>query len=87
MDSTLIKEKIMHEIDLLPLSFQEKVLEYIKSIAFTNFKIEKENNQSNGNNDITSEELMHLSSQSGSFNWLRDENDIYTINDGEEVRW
>ena len=38
------------------------------------------------NNDIPINELIEVVSESGSFNWLNnDEEDIYSINDGEEI--
>jgi hypothetical protein len=37
--------------------------------------------------DWTSEELMQLAMQGGAFNFLRDEPDIYTLEDGEPIQW
>lgn len=38
--------------------------------------------------DISSEELMHLVMESGSFDWLNaEEEDVYSLEDGEEVQW
>ena len=39
-------------------------------------------------NDISTDELMNLVENSGSFNWLDSEfEDVYTIRDGDEVQW
>ena len=37
--------------------------------------------------DWTSEELMQLAMQGGAFDFLRDEPDIYTLEDGEPIQW
>ena len=37
--------------------------------------------------DISSAELMQLAQHGGGFDWLTDEPDIYTIDDGEPVQW
>ena len=40
------------------------------------------------NDDIFTYELMQLVTESGSFDWLSsDEEDIYSIDDGDEVQW
>jgi len=39
-------------------------------------------------NDLPVNELIEVVSDSGSFNWLNnDEEDIYSLNDGEEIQW
>ena len=39
-------------------------------------------------NEIPTQELMALVETSGSFDWLdTDEEDVYSIEDGEEVEW
>ena len=39
-------------------------------------------------NDVPINELIEVVSDSGSFNWLNnDEEDIYSLNDGENVQW
>jgi hypothetical protein len=39
-------------------------------------------------NDVPVNELIEVISDSGSFNWLNnEEEDIYSLNDGEEVQW
>jgi hypothetical protein len=87
MDNLLLKDKIIQEVELLPSSFHEKVLEYILSLSFSGFKPEKQNDQNPPVDDLTTEELLRLSKHSESFDWLKDEEDIYTINDGEDVKW
>jgi hypothetical protein len=37
--------------------------------------------------DWTSEELMQLSMQGGAFDFLHDEPDLYTFEDGEPIQW
>ncbi len=37
--------------------------------------------------DISSEELMRLTMHGGGFDWLADEPDIYSLEDGEPVKW
>jgi len=37
--------------------------------------------------DISSEELMRLAMQGGGFDWLAQEPDTYSIEDGEPVEW
>jgi hypothetical protein len=37
--------------------------------------------------DWTSEELMQLAMQGGAFDFLHDEPDIYTLEDGEPIQW
>jgi hypothetical protein len=38
--------------------------------------------------DISTQELMRLVENSGSFDWLDDEKeDIYSVDDGESVQW
>jgi hypothetical protein len=40
------------------------------------------------NDDISSQELMALVTASGGFDWLRaEEEDMYSIEDGDEVQW
>ena len=39
-------------------------------------------------NDIPTQELMHLVETSGGFDWLgADEEDVYSLEDGESVVW
>ncbi len=37
--------------------------------------------------DVPVEELVSLVAASGSFDWLGSEEDVYSIEDGEPVRW
>ena len=37
--------------------------------------------------DISSEEMLRLVGSSGSFDWLAQEEDIYSTEDGDEVQW
>jgi hypothetical protein len=38
--------------------------------------------------DISTQELMRLVEDSGSFDWLdAEEEDVYSVEDGEEVEW
>jgi hypothetical protein len=37
--------------------------------------------------DISSEELMRWTIQGGGFDWLEDEPDLYSLEDGEPVKW
>ena len=38
--------------------------------------------------DISTDELMQLVENAGSFNWMNSEfEDVYTIRDGDEVQW
>lgn len=37
--------------------------------------------------EISSDELMQLAMRGGSFDWLANEPDIYSIKDGEPVQW
>jgi hypothetical protein len=37
--------------------------------------------------DWTTEELMQLSMQGGSFDFWHDEPDLYTLEDGEPIQW
>lgn len=58
--------------------------------AFSAFIIARRNLQKTQINtdDISLEELVDLVAKSGSFDWLdAEEEDIYSIKDGEDVRW
>ena len=38
--------------------------------------------------DISTQELMQIVEDSGSFDWLdADEEDVYSVKDGEEIEW
>ncbi|MGI0490715.1 hypothetical protein ACN4EG_02790 [Alkalinema pantanalense CENA528] len=37
--------------------------------------------------EVTTQEIMQIAQQSGAFNFLHDEPDLYTLEDGEPVQW
>jgi hypothetical protein len=37
--------------------------------------------------DISSTDLARLALEGGSFDWLNEEPELYSLNDGEEVEW
>lgn len=81
MTTTEIRQTIHQEIDQLSEEKLNQVLQFIQQV----------NHENNINHalintlEITTQEIMALASIGGSFDFLNNEPDLYTLEDGEPV--
>jgi hypothetical protein len=81
MTTTEIRQTIHQEIDQLSEEKLNQVLQFIQ-------QVNQENNINHAlinTPEITTQEIMALASIGGSFDFLNNEPDLYTLEDGEPV--
>jgi hypothetical protein len=67
-------ESIIQLIRSLPIA-DRQVLEQRLAVELTEYS------------EVTTQEIMQIAQQGGAFDFLHDEPDIYTLEDGEPIQW
>ena len=81
MTTTEIRQTIHQEIDQLSEEKLNQVLQFIQQVNHEN----NINHALINTPEITTQEIMALASIGGSFDFLNNEPDLYTLEDGEPV--